>query len=432
MEEQEAPSVCTRRRLLAIHRRATAAHENVTVSCCGQSFLSRDENKSEKKLREQKLERLYQLRRRRIELAAQVAEMRCRCIDPLSSSAFITPGNTLFKELQDARRNKNETDGDDILPDAVHQYGLAMKLRQMRQKKCLAAAYRLSGISIFSVSHEEVLALRFDIGAAACYHCFFDVVVDTTVHDTEIINNDEKSAMLFLRLVQHTLPPSIPLAAIVQRHLGGVFEIGQVTADQHWKTAELLQKLRAMANQIYHACHCLQVRKETYRYLEQLAAQCKPVTTSPTKTKSPPRITSRSYREGLVQDAEEELQQLPPLQTYSIDCLEGGGPDSSYKMIRFHLRHRLSGIAEAVIALQYPTDLCRHCAHQPATVAVQIRRTGVAATNARRCRTTTITDVVSDVEDEDHNEFIQNTMLSFRRLPIRQAMHQVTDAMAEW
>jgi Cenp-O kinetochore centromere component len=293
-----------------------------------------------------------------------------------------------------------------------------------------------------------VLALRLDVGTAACYHCFFDVVIDTTTSTTTSVNDNGSSSssssdMLYLRLVQHTLPPAIPLAAILHRHLGGVTAIGRLT-DQRWKTTELLQKLRATANQLYHACHCWQVRKETYQYLERLAAKTK-IVASPTlskkKRRSPPSRNSSSSEVPVVQrEVEPPLVASP--QTYSVDHLECVGCNDTYKTIRFHLHHRLSGIAEAVeVTLQYATDLCRPRAHQPATVTIKIPTAATSAADVlprgrNRTATNNTAEVVSDAEDNDeediHDEFIENAILSFRRLPIREAMQQVTDAMAEW
>lgn len=518
-QQQSSTGSTTRRaraqRLLAIHRRCRlrAEKESALSAVAGSAESSSLSSRTAASLqrRQAKLERLNQLKRRRIALAAQLEETLT-----LSLCRGNNPRTTLFSELRQKQQQQQQKQQQGekektgpcsssllLLQDAVHQQDLMIKLRQMRQEKFLAAAYRLSGISVFPVPDKDVLALRFDVGggggtgtaSCACYHCFFDVAIDTTASKTTTnadatiaasSDNSDNNIMLYLRLVQHTLPPAIPLAAILQRHLGGVAQVGTLSqllssetaaestttstsSSSSWNTADLLQKLRATANLIYHASHCLQVRKETLEYLQNLAATTtisaalqqqqqsnSPLPSTSKKKRKSPRIstngsssnstaaTNTNASEDITLPAETAAAAAPLLIQkdhncyYSVDHVEcTGGGSAAYTPIRFHLHHRLSGIARAVITLQYSTDLCRARAHQPVSVTVQLLTCAAAAAPAADAAASTAA-TASTKDDgnggddaEDHNDFIENAILAFRRLPIQEAMQQVTDAMAE-
>ena len=339
-----------------------------------------------------------------------------------SSSSTAAAASAASPATATTNNNSSNTNTAEQLRDAVAQQQVAWKLRQIRQRQCLAAAYRLAGISVFAVPDRDILALRLDV-MSACYHCFFDVVLEqqqqpTNESDDKDNNNKKGGDTLYLRLVQHTLPAAIPLAAILQRHLGGVAEIGPLEAEEasrstssSWPVQDLLQRLRACANQIYHACHCLAVRNETIEFLKSIAATSTAPTTATTtnhnnkspsqpsasllKKRSRHQLQGTSTTNSLEATTNQETattpstqqqqspppppeQQPHPVLPYTLDHLECNSSGIHTK-ISFHLHHRLSGIAVAAVTLQYPADLCRQRAQQPVHVSIRTSRREVDA-----------------------------------------------------
>jgi hypothetical protein len=122
--------------------------------------------------------------------------------------------------------------------------------------------------------------------------------------------------------------------------------------------------------------------------------------------------------------------------SYSLHHLECTDK-STYQAIRFHINHRLSSIADILIVLNYSTDLCRPKAHQPSSVKIKISKEVTPFPQRTAPQRSNLEMVVSDVEDRDtdhndHGEFIEKAVASFRRLPIRKAIEVVADAMAEY
>jgi hypothetical protein len=311
------------------------------------------------------------------------------------------------------------------LQQALEEHDLAARMQVLRQRRKIAAAYRLAGISMTPIADENVLALRFDIlspvqgNYTACYHAFFDLVVATTTTTTTITittttkkdkkktdndNTDDDcdgSQDLYLRLVQHTLPPSIPLKTIVAETLGGIAIVGPLETEDLWKTSELITKLRKCSNQLHQACYCYTARKESYAFLQTL-------TTAHRRNENDERHRSR---DTVVIDVED----LEPTDTFS--------------KIAFRLQ-LLSGMPSLRVELTYK-DAMRS---QPTGVTVR-NASGSSSgfMDVSRNQATSV-DVISDEEEaaEGTEDLIGTATMAFRRLPMRQAVKEVTAAMLEW
>ena len=176
----------------------------------------------------QKLEKLNRLRQKRIALAAQLEELRM--------SVHHFQGDTLRSELMKkstlaAEKTKKTSPNHPIDTTSTATVSsrkllLPLQLRQMRQRPCLAAAYRLSGISVHRLS-PNFWAIRLDV-LSACYRCFFDVIT-LEKHGTDIDSRTKNKItkelgvgaihsngmQTFLRLVHvsfYALPTSLPLS----------------------------------------------------------------------------------------------------------------------------------------------------------------------------------------------------------------------------
>jgi DNA-binding TFAR19-related protein (PDSD5 family) len=456
------------------------------------------------------LERLHQLRQHRMALAAKMEMMKLSLLrgddvhnhDPNNSQALLQllrqqqqseqqpSATTLFgtvyntdtkpctaqeqqhPAVHDTKRNRHENQEELLrLHDGIHSKDLWIKLRHIRQVKCLQAACRLSGISIMvrptehgDENNHDRLMIRFDVGHRS-YHCIFDLVATSTVveddpsdavwtkhandrtgpMDTNSTSEKQDPTIFYLRLVQNTLPAAIPITTIIQRttavgsngmiRLGSLVSLSPIintrddvtpTSSAIWsRVAEdelIMKQLRNMALQIYQACHCLQIRKEILDYLNEIAI---PVSTATTTN---------------------DIN--VPYSIHHLECQD----KSTWRSIQFRINHRLSSLADIMIVLHYSTDLCRPKAHQPTSVTIKISKENQSSFmvplhlhRSRPHRTATTPrsqyyfydTVVSDVDDidrdhYDHSEFIENAILSFRRLPIQQAIQKVTDAMAEY
>jgi hypothetical protein len=466
------------------------------------------------------LERLHQLRQHRMALAAKMEMMKLSLLrgdvtqnhDPNNSQALLQllrqqqneqqPSATTFfgtinntdtnpctaqqqeqqhPAVDDTKRNRHENQEElPRLHDVIHSKDVWIKLRHIRQVKCLQAACRLSGISIMvhptehgDENNHDRLMIRFDVGHRS-YHCIFDLVATSTVveddpsdavwtkhvsertgpMDTNCSTSEKHDPTIFyLRLVQNTLPAAIPITTIIQRtttvgsngmiRLGSLVSLSPIiitdddvtpTSSAIWsRVAEdelIMKQLRNMALQIYQACHCLQIRKEILDYLNEIAI---PVSTA---------TTTNNIHVNM--DPTENV----PYSIHHLECQD----KSTWRSIQFRINHRLSSLADIMIVLHYSTDLCRPKAHQPTSVTIKISKENQSSFmvplhhhRSRPHRTATTPrsqyyfydTVVSDVDDidrdhYDHSEFIENAILYFRRLPIQQAIQKVTDAMAEY
>ena len=327
------------------------------------------------------------------------------------------------------------TTADDSTDTTVHQAvaerDLAARMRQIRQFKKIAAAYRLGGISMLACPDEEVLALRFDVEVEGsfigCYHCFFDLVI--YYEDDETMENDNENgqqkqqkneqAMLHLRLIQHTLPPSVPLASILEKTMGGVACIGPYSNENQWKTNALKERLQNCAKEIYQACYCYSVRKHTATILKSFAT---------TTTKEQNDSTKSCGNNKNDQDVSFTIQELKC--SDRLDKL-------SFKLAL------VSGISTLQVILAYKDPMRA----QPTHVTVKNLAESSALLLSGRARNSFYAPemMISDDDDDDNDnddnddrdgsvrdDLTENATVSFRRLSIRKALQEVSEAMAEW
>lgn len=401
-DETEEPS--SAQRLLAIHRRALQSlffgNRNLAGSNCSTTLAA-----SQKESVGQKEQRLLQLQRHRIALKADLEQCRQQ-----NQSAGETVGDELRRKRNNAHllvhrpylhshdrqhhqisivkansttttittTTTSTTAQAALVDQELAERDLGQRMQLVRQRRKIAAAYRLAGISMVPCADENVLATRLDVTVegryVACYHAFFDLVVNDDAGD------------LYLRLVQHTLPPSIPLAAIVEETLGGIARVGPLQNEAEWETDQLVEKLRKCSNQLHQACYCYALRKESFSFLQSSAT-----------------YKSRSYI----------VKQLQPTDTF--------------KTIVFCLQ-LLSGMPSLQVELIYKDPM------RPQPTGVSVRSTtGPSSANMNVTRNQAVSvDVVSDEEDGGLEDLIDTATMAFRRLPMRKAIKEVTDAMLEW
>jgi hypothetical protein len=294
---------------------------------------------------------------------------------------------------------KNSSCGNAVIErsveEALEEQDLAVRMQHVRHIRKIAAAYRIAGISMLPCPDDEVLALRFDIQVdgsfVACYHCFFDLVIYEDNHDDR--EEEVKEDLLHMRLIQHTLPPSVPLASILEKTMGGVACIGPFNNDANWEYVELMDRLRKCANEIYQACYCFNTRKQTLSLLKSF--------------------------DGRVMQGNAPTGQL----SFKVDELTCS---DRLDKIAFKLE-LLSGISSLQVTLGYKDPMCV----QPTNVSVK----NLAASSVPRGRNRFYAVEVSDDDDDNSNvrdDLIDSATVAFRRLPVRKALVEVAEAMAEW
>jgi hypothetical protein len=343
-----------------------------------------------------KSEKLVQLRRKRIRIASQLCEIRQKR----------ESGRTVGDELRERKRRADafesrpylhvwksrpsDANGAELLvQEALEEQDLAVRMQQVRHFRKIAAAYRLAGISMSPCPDSENLALRFDIAVegvfVACYHCFFELVVcGTATNDNDTSHDNVREDRLHLRLVQHTLPPSVPLGSILQKTMGGVACVGPLDNDRQWKSKEFMDRLRKCANEIYQACYCYSVRKQAVAFLK-----------------------------SLVDDGKEASRR--PCMVQQLECTE------TLSKISFQL---LSGISSLHVTLAYKDPM----RVQPNVSAKNLAESSTSLSRNHRAYAVEISDDDAVVNDD----LVDNAIVSFRRLPVRKAIQEVSDAMAEW
>lgn len=438
------------------------------------------------------LKRLHELRKHRIALTAKIKV--ARRLGKNSKKSI------LYRHLQKQLKTKLhgdiesnvavtgtsvQTNGDQqnerLMYDLDYQRQVWHQIRDMRQMKCIQAAYRLTGVSMTMVpnddsEHHELTRIRFDIGADHSYDCDFDMV-QYKVEDEDDDNDDQhsspgtsstKAAQIFFHLVRHTLPSAIPTATIFQKAIRDcsyqattgnstaacddskitalMIPIGYSTSSillgqqQHTNDTSncgeqqsFMKQLQFITQQIYHSCHAYHMRCDIYEHLQRLVA----------------KSGGADYDSTLPYSIQQLQRTFVPQQTLI------------YKAIEFHILHQLSSIDHIQVTLHYTSDLCRLKAHQPTSVQVKIispsnhvddvlynnsNSIGDSKKHSSPWSTSSLLQnlegTVSDVEDErndiddghDQNqyEFIESAIRSFRTLPMKIAIQTVTDAMTEY
>ena len=370
-----------------------------------------------------------------------------------------------------------------LLYDSDYQTQVWHKIREMRQKKCIQAAYRLTGISMTMVpdtnnnhnsddnNNELIMKIQFDIGHTISYDCLLDIVhfAMTAPPTSDDPHNEDPShclGQLFLRLRHHNLPSDIPIASIFQkvmmdhsyqmtvgdintivntnRAVNMMIPIGRSISSilinptlnsgnepSNVEQEVFIKRLQCFTQQIYHSCHAYHVRNKIYSDLQQLV-----VDTSGTERNS-------SY----------------PYSIQQLHCTYVPLKSRTFKTIEFHIIHQFSSIDHVQITLHYTTDLCRLKAHQPVSVHVKIispsnhmvddelvqnqginkkqKSSWTSSLSVLQHLEGTVSDVEDDRNDDNHieqnhYEFIESTIRSFRSLPIQKAIQTVTNAMTEY
>jgi hypothetical protein len=181
--------------------------------------------------------------------------------------------------------------------------------------------------------------------------------------------------------------------------------------------------LRRAACQIYQSCYSWHVRKETFEYLQHLAT-------------ATDLGVSRAAKKGKFNTATfDDTAARSNDASYRIANVRGAsiGSKASYKTIRFQMRDLESSIAPAAnVSLQYSADLCRPLAHQPVSATIQLVQPALEKKVPRGRFLPGVSDVVSDTEEEvAHRDVIGSAQVMFLRLPIAEALQQVTNAMRD-
>jgi Cenp-O kinetochore centromere component len=441
--------------------------------------------------RQSKVQRLYALQRRRIDLAAQVAAAECRLAHTYQPTLEHRLKAAAAATLQSPGQSLQSSSTADMTSDAIvaskldHHADPSQNVAQwhaFRRFMCLDSAFRLAGISIYP--HEDtLLALRFDIHlgplcpssttarSSTCstgtngdtkgnavvpttmaqtfgYLCFFTVVVDQPNqsgggHDKDDDDDTETTLGMhrryLLRLFQHTVPPAIPLKAIFEQHFAGRHEICVAVQESSSSPSETVQawpeaweKLRRAAVQIYQACYSWHVRKETFEYLQYLATTADLDVSRAGKSNAAYTHEPDTTFDAAMDDTDTRYNDA----SYRIANVQGAsiGSKASYKTIQFQMQGLESSIAPAAnVSLQYSADLCRPLAHQPVSATIQLIQHHAHEKKVPRGRFLPgVSDIVSDTEEEmAHRDVIGSAQVMFLRLPIAEALQQVANAMRE-
>jgi hypothetical protein len=147
-----------------------------------------------------------------------------------------------------------------------------------------------------------------------------------------------------------------------------------------------------------------------------------------------------------------------PYSIQQVQCAYVPQQSRTFKSIEFHIVHQLSSIDHIQVTLHFTTDLCRPKAHQPTSVNVKIispsncmdiapyrkykddvnkKQTSWSSSVLQHLEGA-VSDIDDDNNDDDlnneqnHYEFIESTIRSFRTLPIQKALLTVTNAMTEY
>ena len=212
-------------------------------------------------------DRVVALRTRRLELYTDLQELTFRQqVMPLSQEIKIRNSS------RRATDSDSPTAQDTTKWSSEHRCGgestdvppLAEQMHSLRKRRRIVGSHRIAGISIIPCPDPSVLGIRLDIAVEGCYaakHFFFlDIVRNASCDD-----GSEGDCDLYLRLVQHTLPPGVPLKGIIQRHFGGSM---LPLRDQVLTEADMAA-VRNMAGNIYDACYANAVRKKGVAFLSQ-------------------------------------------------------------------------------------------------------------------------------------------------------------------
>jgi hypothetical protein len=379
-----------RQNLIAIHRSAVEVCKEIVHHHRPKCTL-RDWNES------RKLEKLQILRRRRIHLAAQLSQKRLHIQQ--------TRAETIASQLLNRRDDQKPKDpnhledippekpkvvpvsgnAEDIVEQVVSHRNLAIRMRSIRQQKCIAAANKLLGISINRF--QEYWVLRFDVGKKQCFHCFLDLFpVAQNSHEQSKDTSITKQYQW--RMAQHTLPAAIPWEELWKRNFPN--------ATYHKPT-----HLRSFARQVYQACYHWDQRNSTWEYLQMLV---------PSKEHTPSKQPDRQQ-----QRSADQLSYVSHLKR--IPAVEGRGD-----VMKFRIHHVLASFAAAEVELLFPLDLTLPDNRPMVHVTILNSENHAVRTEGQQRR---------KGDHYAYDLFIEQATMAFRRYNIRTAIQHVTKAMED-
>ncbi|KAI2513749.1 hypothetical protein MHU86_532 [Fragilaria crotonensis] len=209
---------------------------------------------------------LVALRKRRLELYTNLQELQfCQQLVPLSQEIKIRNSShhgTNADSQREVATVSSLEHSSGCEPSEVPP--LAERMHSLRKRRRIVGSHRIAGISIIPGPDPNVLGIRLDIsieGRYAAKHFFFLDIVGTVSGD----DGEETDSVLYLRLVQHTLPSGILLKGIIQRHFGGTM----LPLDNQVLTLADMATVRNLAGDIYDACYANAVRKEGVSFLKK-------------------------------------------------------------------------------------------------------------------------------------------------------------------
>lgn len=258
--------------LVGIHR---AVVKRLFSRTSQESKVSKNNKEDETKRLEKELEFL---RKRRNYLRSKIDAV-------ARGSAHLTLAEDLQRKNSRRRKRRefehnmvysSQTEKGNDIEDAI-LCTLPKRMQNLRKRRKIAGSHRIAGISVIPCPDDNVLGVRLDICVRGRYvarhFLFFDLVVVTQTHgggsDSEEEEEDspKETGMLHLRLVQHTVPSEVPLAEIVDRHLGGMLLLPDGTLN-----LDAMPIVQRCIGEIYDVCFVRAVRKEMRDYLTALAA----------------------------------------------------------------------------------------------------------------------------------------------------------------
>jgi Cenp-O kinetochore centromere component len=152
-----------------------------------------------------------------------------------------------------------------------NKLSLADQIHSLRKRRRIVGSHRIAGISTIPCHDPNVLGIRMDIALekgryVAKHFAFFDFV-ESVSSDEE---DEESDQSYWLRLIQHTLPSSVRVSVILDRHFGG--PMLKVTGDQGL-SEEDLHRLQGLLGDVQDACYAHAVRKHAVEFLCNFVTQ---------------------------------------------------------------------------------------------------------------------------------------------------------------
>ena len=152
-----------------------------------------------------------------------------------------------------------------------------------RKRRKIIGAYRLAGISnfVFRTEKEETLVVRLDVADRGKYvdryHVFFELVSAEVRNKDSETSKDSKdddtpnSRQVMFRMSQHTLPPTINVKEVTERHLGQKegFGLHKVDPSSPQVTEDLFIHIHSCVTELYNVATAHSIRVCAGKRLEQ-------------------------------------------------------------------------------------------------------------------------------------------------------------------